>query len=249
LFLNRQCEESGEPSEADEFLGFLDVTTDGNGWVETLFNSPQAIPAGQAVAATATDADNNTSELSPCPESLVFKVENNGDVYADGTYQTAAADFAEMWPAATTPPLGPPQLWRGGRRESLGAGDVFALGQDGGVTLAGLPGAGPVIGVYSAQPGLLAGGPHASPLRVTHHASRVPVALVGIVPVKVSAENGPIHPGDLLALSSTPGVAARAEPVSFGDWRFYLSGSFFGKALEPFDGPATGVIRVLLIGQ
>lgn len=37
-----------------------------------------------------------------------------------------------------------------------------------------------------------------------------PVALAGRVPVKVSMENGPIHAGDALTLSSTPGVAMRA---------------------------------------
>ncbi len=37
-----------------------------------------------------------------------------------------------------------------------------------------------------------------------------PLVLAGRVPVKVSMENGPIHIGDELALSSTPGVAMRA---------------------------------------
>src|SRR5439155_8807973 len=40
-----------------------------------------------------------------------------------------------------------------------------------------------------------------------------PLVLAGRVPVKVSAENGPVQIGDLLAPSSTPGVAMRAtEP-------------------------------------
>jgi len=40
-----------------------------------------------------------------------------------------------------------------------------------------------------------------------------PITLMGRVPVKVSTENGKIQPGDLLTLSSTPGVAMKAtEP-------------------------------------
>ncbi len=126
------------------------------------------------------------------------------------------------------------------------AGDLLALGSGGSAMLAGVPGAGPVLGVYVAQPGFLGGGPR-TPLAAG--GSRIPVALVGIVPLKVSAEGGAIRPGDLLALSSVPGVAARAEPVSLGGRAFYLSGTFFAKALEPFDSPEVGTVRVLLMGQ
>ncbi|MCK9994433.1 MAG: hypothetical protein Dbin4_02953, partial [Alphaproteobacteria bacterium] len=44
----------------------------------------------------------------------------------------------------------------------------------------------------------------------------VPLALSGRVPVKVSAENGPIKPGDLLTTSSTPGHAMRCESGCHG---------------------------------
>ncbi|MBI2595348.1 MerR family DNA-binding transcriptional regulator [Candidatus Daviesbacteria bacterium] len=52
----------------------------------------------------------------------------------------------------------------------------------------------------------------------------VVVALSGRVPTKVSAENGPIHRGDYLTSSSTPGVAMRATQP----------GQVVGKALEDF---------------
>ncbi len=56
----------------------------------------------------------------------------------------------------------------------------------------------------------------------------VPVAVVGIVPCKVSIENGPIRPGDLLVTSSTPGHAmSDANPPV---------GTVVGNALEAFDG-------------
>lgn len=264
FFSSDMCRLSGA-GDAKTYLGSTDVTTDNEaGHADFTFTYP-GTPPESVITATATDPDGNTSEIFPgifqeagglslqsatalygaCAAGPVFTVENDGGVFADGTYQTPAADFAEMWPVGTE---GGEWRLEGGR--ALEPGDVLALGPDGGVVLAGLRGAGPVIGIYSTQPGLLAGGPQPVS-RITHHASRsrVPVALVGIVPIKVSVENDPIRPGDLLALSSTPGVAARAKPVSFGEWQFYLSGSFLGKALEPFNGPGQGMVRVLLIGQ
>ena len=44
----------------------------------------------------------------------------------------------------------------------------------------------------------------------------VPVAMVGIVPCKVSAENGAIKVGDLLVTSSTPGHAMRDASPAVG---------------------------------
>jgi len=53
-----------------------------------------------------------------------------------------------------------------------------------------------------------------------------PVSLSGRVLVKVSTENGPIEPGDLLTSSSIPGVAMKATKA----------GPVIGKALEAFNG-------------
>jgi len=254
---------TADGAEGKTYLGSVTYTqAEAQQFVVKTFSPTQMPALDTPVVATATDEAGNTSEFSYRPvrvseaqPGLVFKVENDGDVYADGTYQTPAADFAERWPVAfeqrgggaeergSNPPCPLASLHLG---TGLEPGDVLALGPDGGVMRAGLPGAGPVVGVYATRPGFLGSGPDAP--RLTPHAS-VPVALAGIVPVKVSAEHGPVRPGDLLTLSSTPGVAARAAPISFGGRLFYLPGSFFGKALEPFEGPGTGVIRVLLVGQ
>ena len=156
--------------EGEFYLDAVDVTTDGEtGHAEFTFTSPEALP-GVIVTATATDPDGNTSEFFPgispddptlvrslltsCQGGPVFKVDNDGNVFADGTYQTPAADLAEMWAVAD-------------EKEALQAGDLLALAPDGGVTRAkALPQKGQddtsdaatlVIGVYATQPGLLGG--------------------------------------------------------------------------------------------
>jgi hypothetical protein len=73
-------------------------------------------------------------------------------------------------------------------------------------------------------------------------AKEVPLAVVGIVPCKVSAGNGPIRIGDLLVTAATPGHAMK------GTDRNRMLGAIVGKALEPLrDG--TGVIQVLVTLQ
>ena len=68
-----------------------------------------------------------------------------------------------------------------------------------------------------------------------------PLAVVGLVPVKASAENGPIAPGDLLTTSSTPGHAMKADADP-------PAGTIIGKALEPL-AEGTGVIQMLVMLQ
>jgi len=74
-----------------------------------------------------------------------------------------------------------------------------------------------------------------------------PVALLGRVACKVSIENGPIEPGDLLTTSSTKGHAMKATDLEKSP------GAIVGKALEPFsggpDGQKTGMISVLVAGM
>jgi hypothetical protein len=60
-----------------------------------------------------------------------------------------------------------------------------------------------VAGIYSTKPGVLAT-PH--PIDdPAIHSSEVPLAVVGIVPSKVTSENGPSAAGDLLVTSSRAG--------------------------------------------
>jgi hypothetical protein len=62
------------------------------------------------------------------------------------------------------------------------------------------------------------------------------VALAGRVPVKVSAENGTIKPGDWLTSSSVPGVAMKATK----------SGPVIGQAKAAFSGEGTGLLMTFV---
>jgi hypothetical protein len=66
--------------------------------------------------------------------------------------------------------------------------------------------------------------------------------VVGIVPCKVSAENGPIEVGDLLVASATPGYAMK------GTDRSKMLGAVVGKALEPLR-EGKGTVQVLVTLQ
>jgi len=66
--------------------------------------------------------------------------------------------------------------------------------------------------------------------------------VVGIVPCKVTTENGAIARGDLLVTSSRPGYAMK------GTDRERMLGAVLGKALEPLR-KGTGVIQVLVTQQ
>jgi hypothetical protein len=96
-----------------------------------------------------------------------------------------------------------------------------------------------VAGIYSTQPGVVA-----SQHRVDDALpnNEVPLAVIGIVPCKVTAENGPIAAGDLLVTSATPGHAMK------GTDRARMLGAVVGKALEPLR-EGGGVIQVLVTLQ
>jgi hypothetical protein len=178
-----------------------------------------------------------------------FRVSTSGYVYADGGYRcgqnisdvllvpglnslgqnetslepclqdSTPADFAEMFPAAG----------------SLEPGDVLAIGPDGDLTQSSEPYQTTVVGVYSFRPSFLGNAQFAD------EDGYVPLALLGIVPVKASAENGSIQPGDLLVASSTPGHAMKAGENP-------PQGTVIGKALEPLT-EGIGFIRMVVTLQ
>jgi hypothetical protein len=159
-------------------------------------------------------------------ETPVARIDYAGKGYFNGGTQVGGADFAEAMEAAGGPAQYSP-------------GDVLVIDREGRrrVRLATEPYSRNVAGVYSTRPGVLGTAHPVAAGRVRERA--IPVALVGIVACKVSSENGPIEPGDLLVTSSTPGHAMKADSGRA------LTGAVIGKALEPFE-EGTGVIEILV---
>jgi len=151
--------------------------------------------------------------------------------YADGTTQSTAwtgvlsgGDYAESVDIS-------------GARDALEPGDLIVIDSEknGKFLKSATPYSTFVGGVYATNPGVTG---RRQP-RNKSNEGEVPMAMVGIAPTKVSAENGPIRRGDLLVSSSTPGYAMK------GTDRVKLTGAVVGKALENLDSDK-GVIEVLI---
>ncbi len=194
-----------------------------------------AIDAGSSEGAPAVDLENLPRDAHPdigayeyraAQTGAVFRVTREGDVYAAGAYfcglptgcfnSGSGADVAEWVPVS----------------EPVEPGDVLEFDPDhpGFYRKARGPCSRLVAGVVSSAPGVVLGEPGKN---------KALLALFGIVPVKASAENGPIRPGDLLTTASIPGYAMRCdEPERCG-------GALIGKALELLDD-GEGMIKVLV---
>lgn len=165
------------------------------------------------------------------------KLEINGNLRfsgdASGVYQTTAwtgvlcgGDYSE---AVETTEI----------KERYEPGDVLVISAEaeGKVKRSSEPYATNVSGIYATKPGVV--GKRESLAKVTDD---IPMAMVGIVPTKVSAENGAIHPGDLLVTSSREGYAMK------GTDRGKMLGAVIGKAMASL-GAGTGTIEVLVTLQ
>ncbi len=93
-----------------------------------------------------------------------------------------------------------------------------------------------VAGVVTAQTGVILGegGPN-----------RVLVATTGRVKVRVDANRYPIHIGDLLVTSGTPGMAMKSQPFRVHGKIMHRPGTIIGKALESLSS-GEGTILVLV---
>lgn len=149
--------------------------------------------------------------------------------FADGTVQSSAwtgtlcgGDYAEAVSGE-------------GERASYEPGDVLVLNDSDGadVTRSTEPYSTAVAGIYSTRPGLI------GRRQATKSGREIPMAMVGIVPTKVSAENGPIRRGDLLVTSSMAGYAMK------GTDRSKMLGAIVGKAMGDLES-GTGVVEVLV---
>lgn len=205
-----------------------------------------------STAADGTNGGDFITAVNETKADIQFRVASDGSVYSDGGYNCgksindsvllfggapvmvfglnesyiapclkddSPADFAEMLPAAA----------------EMEPGDVLAIGLDGELIQATEPYQTTVIGVYSTRPSFLGNAAFAD------EDGYAPLAMLGVVPVKASAENGAIQPGDLLVASATPGHAMKA-----GDNP--PQGTVIGKALEGLED-GTGVITIVVTLQ
>lgn len=156
-----------------------------------------------------------------------MRLDGAGNLFVRGGFFPGGADFAEMLPA----------------QAGLEPGDVLAIGPDGQLTLTTAPYQKSIAGVYSTKPGLVGGAADGESTE-----GRVPLAVAGIVPVKVTDEGGPIAPGDALTSSTTPGHAMKAGTVKVGEIELLPSGVVIGKAIEVL-ASGTGLIRALVALQ
>jgi hypothetical protein len=194
---------------------------------------------GQSTDGTAIRGLSETGNLlelyDTSPYDRRFYVSNGGYVYADGSYNCglgaclntgSGADVAERIDAA----------------EMLEPGDVVAIdpAHPGEFRLSDGAFSTLVAGVVSTNPGITMNNNDLADNDTGVRTDTRPLlALVGQTPVKVSAENGAVRPGDLLVASATPGHAMRAgddPPV----------GTVIGKALGSLEA-GHGVISMLVM--
>jgi len=159
--------------------------------------------------------------------STVVRFDSTGRGFFDGGTQSGGADVAEMFDVA-------------GDRSSYVPGDVLVISVDASrqVTRSTTPYSTLVAGVYATKPGVVL-------TEFTNEediSSMVPMGVIGVIPTKVTGENGPVRIGDLVVTSSVPGHAMRGDPAV----AMMHPGCVIGKALEAFDGTGSGMIRVLV---
>lgn len=153
---------------------------------------------------------------------LIFRVQGNGNVRADGTFTGGGADYAEL-------------VRYDGNPADVEPGDVLIISpaRDRAVVKSTDANDARLAGVYSTKPGFIGGGSADDDPQ-----GYIPVAMMGIVPVKVTAINGPIQRGDLLTTSSIPGYAMKATDPQMG--------TILGKAMGELES-GEGVIEVYLL--
>jgi hypothetical protein len=201
-------------------------TSSNYGWIQAtdsgVANEPLILNPNNGNVGIGTTAPGATLEVNG---TLRF----SGD--AKGTVQTTAwtgvlcgGDYAES-------------VGVSGKRAEYEPGDVLIIDPDNsdGVAKSTQPYSTVVAGIYSTKPGVIG----RKSTDKDKAKLEIPMAMVGIVPTKVSAENGPIKRGDLLVTASTVGYAMK------GTDRSQMLGAIVGKAWGSLNS-GTGVIDVLV---
>jgi hypothetical protein len=205
-------------------LAFYTNTQDSPAAERVRINNAGNVGIGTTSPGATLEVDGNIKLTSASGASITFQ---------DGTAQTTAwtgvlcgGDYAESVDVT-------------GDRKHYEPGDVLVLDSNanGNVAKSSEPYSTMVAGIYATKPGVI--GRRQS---LADSTGDIPMAMVGIVPTKVAAENGPIRQGDLLVTSSQPGYAMK------GTDRSKLVGAVLGKAMGSLDS-GEGVIEVLVTLQ
>jgi hypothetical protein len=199
------------------------------GTTATAMGSSNALVADYGGAGTSTTTNNNIA-IFAFGTTREFRFANNGQAYtsAGGAWNSGGADLAEAFNVV-------------GTKSQYEPGDVLVLSASATYHVAKCttPYSKCVAGVYATSPGVLLGNDGVNG-DTTANSAKIPMGVIGVLPTKVSGENGPIEVGDLLVTSSTPGHAMKGDPDKLH------FGNILGKAMEPFTGTGTGVIKVLV---
>ena len=154
---------------------------------------------------------------------LGVRSSGNGYVHVNGS---DIHDYAEIFELAT--------------REGMRAGAAVAWNPEAaGIEPASRENARLVVGAVAGAGGLSSGVVIGSRADGTQD---FPVALSGMVYALVSAEAGPVAPGDLLTPSGVPGVGMRAGAA-------VAAGAVYGKALGAWAGPGEGLVLMLVMNR
>ncbi len=231
---------AGAPSGANRGVYGGSASTEGHGG--HFVNVSTASSTGPAAVWAGTYYGNIIEgwelDTSGNPTNLRFRVKWDGTVYSDNSYNCGLAPGS-----CFNTGIGADVAERIDVRDRIGAADVVEVDPagDGQFRLSSTPFSTLVAGVVSSNPAVTLNNNDMAAFNEsgTRSDDRPLLALVGQVPVKVTAENGAIQPGDLLVTSSTPGYAMRAGANP-------PTGSVLGKALQKLDA-GSGVIKMLVM--
>jgi hypothetical protein len=236
--------DSGELTNVDAYIydprgvGIYNLAVDGSDNVYIggtgYLNSPSTLALFAGANGNVGLGTNTPGARLEVNGSILLTKGGGGSItFADGTTQTTAytgvtngGDYAESVDVT-------------GDRMKYEPGDVLVIDSSspGKFLKSAEPYSTSVTGIYSTKPGTV-GRRQATP----RTAEEVPMAMMGIVPTNVTAENGPIRPGDLLVTSSSLGYAMK------GTDRNRMLGAVIGKALGSLDS-GKGVIEVVVTLQ
>ncbi len=148
-----------------------------------------------------------------------YKLYVEGTAKISGDLTLGSGDVSEYFSADKEYPLGTVLVMADGKAKSVKACDeAYDRG---------------VVGVLSTDPAINIG----EKLGLDESDKKVPIAMSGVVPVRVNESNGPIVKGDLLTTSGVEGEAMKASDL--------IVGAIIGKALEDSSSDKNSILTLV----